>query len=293
MYYRRKVLLALIEAFGGNLNAVDCHKLMFLLCQYSNRNHYDFFPYKYGAISFVLHQDKLRLTELGHLENGETFHLLKPQMYLDQIEASTQQEILSLVQEIGPLRGDKLLRKVYKAYPYYASRSEVGSKILGSKDYKKVLASRNTDETLSLFTIGYESITVDAYLNTLIANNAMVLADVRKNPISKKYGFSKHQLEKYVENIGISYVHFPELGVPSHMRQNLDTEQSLLDLFQFYSEHILPNQIATLNELRNLVYEKKRIALTCFEAHYKSCHRSKIAEYFQSDPSFDVPIVHL
>jgi uncharacterized protein (DUF488 family) len=293
LYYRRKVLLALIEAFGGQLSAVECHKFMFLLCKYAKQNYYDFFPYKFGAFSVVLHQDKLRLTDLGYLASGDNFSVSGRQKFFLQIEANTQQEILSLFQQVGSLRGNSLLEKVYVDYPYYATMSTVASKILTPNAYSRVLEEHNTDESPCLFTIGYEGITIDEYLNTLIRHNIMVLADIRKNPISKKYGFSKSQLKRYVESVGITYLHFPELGVPSNMRQDLEGEKAYDDLFQFYSTEILPHQISTLNNLKSIVFEKKRIALTCFEAVYTSCHRSKVAEYFEHDPSFNVPIVHL
>lgn len=34
-----------------------------------------------------------------------------------------------------------------------------------------------------------------------------------KNPISMKYGFSKSQLQNACEGVGISYNHFPDLGI--------------------------------------------------------------------------------
>jgi hypothetical protein len=45
MFYRRKILLALLEAFGGSLKRTDCQKLLFLFCQRRGKNYYDFFPY--------------------------------------------------------------------------------------------------------------------------------------------------------------------------------------------------------------------------------------------------------
>src|SRR5262249_22222121 len=157
---------------------------MFLLCQNSSSKYYDFFPYKYGACSFVLHQDKLRLAALDYLTEAEGFQISGRQEFFSQIEESTQQEISSLLSKIGSLRGDKLLRKVYIEYPYYASRSVVAEEILTPKEYKLIAASRNSEESACLFTIGYEGLTIDEYLSVLIANNIKVLADIRKNPIS-------------------------------------------------------------------------------------------------------------
>jgi len=127
----------------------------------------------------------------------------------------------------------------------------------------------------------------------LILHNVKILVDVRKNPISRKYGFSKHQLQRYVENIQIAYIHLPELGVPSGMRQNLDSDQAYAKLFKQYERDILSRQPEAVAKLRQIIGARERVALTCFEADHTSCHRSKITEYFQSDPSFEIPITHL
>ncbi len=63
MFYRQKILLALIETFGGRLKRTDCEKLLFLFCQKTGRNYYDFFPYRYGGFSLVSYHDKTNLTK--------------------------------------------------------------------------------------------------------------------------------------------------------------------------------------------------------------------------------------
>ncbi len=52
MYYRRKLELALIQAFGGELSKTDFQKLLFLLTQKQEKPDYDFVPYKYGCFLF-------------------------------------------------------------------------------------------------------------------------------------------------------------------------------------------------------------------------------------------------
>ncbi|MBC6937276.1 MAG: DUF488 domain-containing protein [Chloroflexi bacterium] len=293
MYHRRKILLALVEVFGGKLTAMECHKLMFLLCQRTRQNHYDFFPYKFGAYSFILHQDKLRLTDLGYLQIDDSFKITGIQRFLPKLDIFTQTELFALRDAIGTLHGRSLLHKVYLEYPYYATRSEIASEILTPSERESIAQYRNLDSSPCLFTIGYEGLTIDSYLSILISNNISALVDVRKNPISKKYGFSKSQLKRYAESAKIEYIHLPELGVPSNMRQNLNSEQAYIDLFNQYLQQILSNQSSSLRYLKDLVYDKRRVAITCFEASHTHCHRSKITEYFENDSSFEIPIVHL
>lgn len=63
--------------------------------------------------------------------------------------------------------------------------------------------SWNTDTKPAVFSIGYEGLTIDSFLNKLIANNITLVVDVRNNPQSMKYGFSKKSFKKYIENAGM------------------------------------------------------------------------------------------
>jgi uncharacterized protein YwgA len=168
MFYRRKVLLALLEAFGGSLKRTDCQKLLFLFCQRRGKNYYDFFPYQYGGFSFLLHQDKNRLTDLGYLVEQDTFQLKEFQSFTKDISTQDQQTLQALVKEIGSLRGEKLISKVYLEFPYFASRSTIVSKVLEHNDYEQISRAWNADSSPCLFSIGYEGLSIDAYLNVLL-----------------------------------------------------------------------------------------------------------------------------
>ena len=82
-----------------------------------------------------------------------------------------------------------------------------------------------------MFTIGYEGISLEEYLVRLIKNDVKVLVDVRNNPLSMKYGFSKSQLKKYCASLGIKYAHFPEVGIQSDQRQELNSQNDYNKLF--------------------------------------------------------------
>jgi uncharacterized protein (DUF488 family) len=293
VFYRRKVLLALLEAFGGSLAKTDCQKLLFLFCSQRKKNYYDFFPYKYGGFSFLVYQDKSRLTDLGLLSSHDHFQLTDRQFYLNQLHLEDRVALQALVTEIGDLRGEGLIRKVYLEYPYYASHSKIAQKVLKKAEYQQISKIRNNMKTPCLFTIGYEGLSIDAFLNTLIANNIVALVDVRKNPLSMKYGFSKTRLANYTRMAGILYYHIPKLGVPSDLRHDLNNEAAYKRLFEYYLSRILPEQKEAIEELKTILHEHKRVALTCFEANAEFCHRHKIAEYLQNDLSFDTPVIHL
>lgn len=52
MYYRRRLLLALLQALGGRVEKMRLHKLLLLYMKQRGEMAYDFVPYRYGAFSF-------------------------------------------------------------------------------------------------------------------------------------------------------------------------------------------------------------------------------------------------
>ena len=148
-------------------------------------------------------------------------------------------------------------------------------------------------EKNTLFTIGYEGISIDGYINKLLSNHITTLVDVRKNAYSNKFGFSKKEFMYCVEKSGIKYIHIPELGIESEKRQELKTAKnsssSGYDLFGNGIKNIenklfddykanLPSKQKHIERLLQILKQDKLIAITCFEADYKCCHRHVLAE---------------
>ena len=120
-----------------------------------------------------------------------------------------------------------------------------------------------------------------------------VLVDVRNNPLSMKYGFSKSQLQRYCSSLGIEYAHYPEVGIQSEQRQELNTQADYDKLFAVYCQKNLKKTIASQIKILDLLKEKKRIALTCFEANICQCHRKHLAEAIESLPGFKYEVKHI
>jgi uncharacterized protein (DUF488 family) len=55
----------------------------------------------------------------------------------------------------------------------------------------------------------------------------------------------------------------------------------------------LPHRTEELQQIKNLISEHRRVALTCFEANPESCHRHKITEHLQSNRKWNIPIKHI
>jgi len=293
MYYRRKILLALIEVFGGCLKSTDCEKLLFNFCQQTGKNHYDFFPYKYGPFSFLSYYDKRRMIDLGLLKSADDFQLSTKHSYLNELTLSDKTALLNFKSTMGDLHGDKLVKKTYRDFPHFTSRSKIASRHFTPDEIKQLQFAWNTDTNPAVFSIGYEGLTIDSFLNKLIANNITLVVDVRSNPQSMKYGFSKKTFKHYIENAGMKYIHIPELGIPSTMRKGLGESVSHKTLFKAYENKLLPKQETEIKQLIDLTNKDERIALVCFEADHNFCHRHTLVEHLQKNKAFKRAVIHL
>lgn len=295
MFYRQKILLALIELCGGKIKSTDLEKLLFLYCKTTEENHYDFFPYKFGAFSFVSYYDKRKLIEKGVLKNADDFELVSSKSYVRQLSIKDQHCLREFVTKTQNLRGKQLLRKTYIEHPFFAYKSEIAHSILTIDELQRMNSNgaEITTSDSTLFTIGYEGISIDEYLYQLIKKNVKALIDVRQNPLSRKHGFSKNALASYLQKVNIAYYHIPELGIPSNLRKDLNGDKSYSALFDHYAENILPYQSIYLEKIQDLLKKHKRLTLTCFEADHNYCHRHKITEALKADNSFNYPVVHI
>src|SRR5450759_4232825 len=100
-----------------------------------------------------------------------------------------------------------------------------------------------------LCTIGYEGSSLEGYLNRLLQAGVTLLCDVRRNALSRKYGFSKSTLAKACEGVGIRYEHLPELGIASDERQKLHKQADYDALFAAYKRDNLPRQTEALKKI--------------------------------------------
>lgn len=278
MYYRRKILLALLQQFGGSLKRTDLQKLLFLFSNKQIEPSYFFLPYKYGCFSYQANQDLTTMIKYNQIEDSSSkWQAIDQTNYIEQLTMNDRNELIKLYNSFKTMKGEDLVRFVYENFPYYAINSEIADKILDSTHYQKVLELKPKIDEYTLFTIGYEGKSVEQYVNHLIMEDIKVICDIRKNPISMKYGFSKNQLKNIVENIGIEYQHYPELGINSDKRQSLNTLEDYIALFNDFELNTLPQKSNQINIVYDKFMVSKRIALTCFEADYNKCHRSKVA----------------
>jgi uncharacterized protein (DUF488 family) len=291
LYNRQKVLIALLQAFGGTLPNVDMQKYLFLFANNCELEpSYEFVPYHFGCFSFQSYADRRKLIEFGILVDSDGWVLTDDD---EKLPADLVKKAGLFADKYRTLKGDELVRSVYRDYPYYAIHSGIASRLLTPTEMAAIEKARPEEKAPAFFTIGYEGQSFENYLNRLLRNNIQLLCDVRKNPLSRKYGFSKKTLSETLAKLGIQYLHFPELGIVSDKRRTLKTNADYQALFAEYEVTTLQSEQKALDRLAGLAQQHQRVAITCFEAEHCMCHRSKIACHLEARPDWHYPILHI
>jgi uncharacterized protein (DUF488 family) len=294
MYYRRKIILALLDQFGGKLDKISLQKLLFLFVRQQDKKSFDFVPYRFGCYSFQANADLKTLTKYNQtIETEKDWEKIDKKDYYLELNTKDKAALRYIKSHYGNFNCDKLIELTYKNYPFYAINSTIADRFLTKRELKKVESLRSREKETILFTIGYEGITLEQYINKLIINDVKVLCDVRKNPMSMKFGFSKNQLIKACQGVGIEYRHFPGVGIENDKRKELNIQADYDKLFVYYKKSILPDKINEQKELIELLISKKRIALTCFEANICQCHRKHLAEALETFNESNFEIRHI
>lgn len=289
LYYRRKILLALLELFDGQLTAKSLQKYLFLFTRKQDNKAFDFIPYRYGCFSFQANQDLLTMQKYGYLEiteqsNGRFIKLTEQGNYLSLLNMFDRQALTKVKETFGEYSQNDLIRFTYQKYPYYAINSSIAHQLLTPGEQETVEKQKREYKEYQLFSIGYEGLSLETYINKLILNDVHVLCDVRKNAYSQKYGFSKSQLQKACEGVSIKYIHIPELGIESEKRRNLCSQKDYDVLFDDFEKRTLINNYPALLKIRKLIDDEKRVALTCFENNPYQCHRTRVAKALMQLP---------
>lgn len=281
LFGRQKLLLALLQLFGGRLPAVDFQKYLFLFTEkYQTDKSYEFVPHRFGCFSFQSRADKNFLARLGAIviDENNTWQLVGEHDYIIMLPQKERDALYDFHARYKDMEGNELIKYVYREYPYYAIKSELAPELMSATEMAVIKQHTPKKGKSEFFTIGYEGASIDNYLSRLIKNNIKLLCDVRKNPLSRKYGFAKSTLAHYVKKFGIDYIHMPELGIVAEKRQHLATQQEFEQLFDDYERTTLKQNSEALDRLEQLLNEYQRVAITCFEADHVMCHRNRVAK---------------
>ena len=137
-------------------------------------------------------------------------------------------------------------------------------------------------------TIGYQSATVPGFLRALREAGVELLIDVRAVASSRRAGFAKTALAANLETAGIDYLHIRTLGTPADGRAAARSGRHE-EMHRIFRAHLLTHEAQEgLWRLENIVKSPRRVALMCFEADYRECHRTLVANALAERLPIDV-----
>jgi uncharacterized protein (DUF488 family) len=135
--------------------------------------------------------------------------------------------------------------------------------------------------------IGYQGRIVDEVVAALRRCAIGVVLDVREVPFSRRPDFSKSRLAQHLGDAGMRYLHLREAGNPREIRR---TSSSSEECLARYRDH-LAREPQVLKQILEAA-AAERVALLCFEADARECHRSILLEQLASLCS-DIEVVAL
>lgn len=272
MYGRQKTVLYLLHLAGRPVQRIELTKWCFLLRHDTDSrggaSFYDFVPYHYGPYSFVLNRETAKLEEIGYLRrhgqkawvvNGELARSVSPPT------SAIQRDAAKIVARFGSVPLQSLLDYVYHREPRFTVNS------------KRVRLAQRRHAHPRVYTVGYEGLSADALLNLLVQTGIDRIADVRRNPVARRYGFHGTTLSRLAGYLDIEYQHVPALGIPSAKRQSLRSEEDYQVLLAEYQRTTLAAEREAVDRVAGEMADRPT-ALMCMEAEPARCHRSKLAE---------------
>jgi len=138
----------------------------------------------------------------------------------------------------------------------------------------------DTNNKPTIWTIGHSTRSAEDTLKILAAADINLLADVRRFPGSRRYPqFNQDEMQKWLEEAGIQYRHFVDLGGRRNKRLPASPNTAWrVEQFNAYADYMQsPEFIAALAELMAAAQETAT-AIMCSEALPHKCHRRLISD---------------
>ena len=289
MLRRQRILLSMLREAGRPVRRTPLVELAFLLSRETDiparLPFYDFLPYRYGPFSFLLYRELQALAAAGHVENreggltasrsGVASSWSPGERALDPASHA----VPHVLARYGGLSRSSLIDYVYRRYPWYASRSTADNRAA-------VPSVADRPAELRVYTIGYAGRSVDALFDELLRLGIAAIADVRANPISRKYGLSKGRLAGIATRLGMTYVHAGALGIPSARRRGSGPGDRVA-LLDEYEREILPRRAGDVAALADM-FRRTPSVLLCAEADPAECHRTRLAKALSAEAGLAV-----
>ena len=125
---------------------------------------------------------------------------------------------------------------------------------------------------MNLYTVGYEGVALDQFVERLRLAEVQLVVDVRDVPLSRKRGFSKSALSAALSEAGLQYLHIRELGCPKPIRDQYRLDGDWKRYTVAFMDHLRQQSAAVLDLAA--VCRRSTAALLCYEADSTRCHRT-------------------
>ena len=134
-----------------------------------------------------------------------------------------------------------------------------------------------------IWTIGHSTRKIDIFVELLKENGIKLVADVRMFPGSKRYPqFGREALGRSLNEVGIRYEHFPELGGRRKAKPDSKNTAWRNEMFRGYADYMETKDFQKgVERLLELAEKSGATAIMCAEAVWWRCHRSLISDYLK------------
>lgn len=131
----------------------------------------------------------------------------------------------------------------------------------------------------ALFTVGYSTRSIDAFIALLKAHGIQCVVDVRTIPKSRRQPhYNKEVLKVHLKKARIGYRHFKALGGLRHTtRSSINTGWENAS-FRGFADYMQTEAFRAGLDVLERLARKKRCVLMCAEGIPWRCHRSLIAD---------------
>lgn len=133
-------------------------------------------------------------------------------------------------------------------------------------------------QRLKLYTLGYQGVDVDMYVQKLKVAGVGIVVDVRETPWSHKREFCKNILSAELSKAGIEYVHVKSAGNPKANRRTAPDLAECLRRYRVYLDENPTGVTDLIEVVRSAALRKRSVCLTCFEKDVNDCHRSILVD---------------
>jgi len=137
---------------------------------------------------------------------------------------------------------------------------------------------------VDIWSVGHGARPLEDFLETLRASDIKTLADIRSQPGSRRHPhFGANPLAAALGEIGVAYVHLPELGGRREPRAESPHRALRVAAFRGYADHMSSEEFARGYERLTSLARESRTAFMCAETLWWRCHRRLVADRLTVD----------